>query len=224
MLHSIDTVKPRLFTLASIALFTLRGAVSIPAAIASSTQHGSTPTSDGAGSHRKGAELVGKPAPPFHLTHWLNSPSLEPADLKGKVLLVRWWTDSCPFCEATAPALRALDRKYRERGLVVAGIFHPKPSGDESLRRMRKAADRLGFDFPLALDAHWDALDRWWLKEHPRDWTSVSFIVDKRGVIRYVHPGGEYHEGPGIDDGADHAACRQAYLEIEKTIVRLLAE
>ena len=71
-----------------------------------------------------GEGRIGQAAPPFELKAWLNADPLEPADLKGNVLLVRWWTDTCPFCSTTAPVLRELNRKYRGRGLRVIGIFH----------------------------------------------------------------------------------------------------
>ena|SRR5438067_3451454 len=74
-----------------------------------------------------GAELIGKPAPPLRLKDWLNSKPLEISDLGGKVVLLRWWTEGCPFCAATAPALISLEETYGPSGLQVIGIFHPKP-------------------------------------------------------------------------------------------------
>jgi len=130
--------------------------------------------------------------------------------LRGKVVFIRWWTDGCSFCSASAPALRAFDQKYGERGLQVIGVFHPKPAGDGNLERVREAAGRLRFTFPIALDADWHALRRWWFDSGTRDWTSVSFLVDKRGIIRYIHPGGTIE--------------KQDYREIEQMIERLLAE
>src|SRR5260221_6841330 len=110
----------------------------------------------------RGDDRLGLAAPPFELKIWLHSPPLEMQALRGKVVLIRWWTEGCPFCVATAPALRELDRKYGNRGLQVIGIFHPKPAGDASVERMRLASERLGFTVPVALDAEWTALDRWW--------------------------------------------------------------
>jgi peroxiredoxin len=164
------------------------------------------------------------PAPLLGLRDWMNSGPLEPADLSGKVVLVRWFTDGCPFCEASAPSLREMDHEYRDRGLVVIGIFHPKPPGDPSVERMKTTARRFGFSFPVALDADWTALRRWWLDEESKGWTSVTFLVDRAGQIRYVHPGGEYHEGRGGDYWPDHESCHREYREIESTIVRLLNE
>src|SRR5437867_1940905 len=124
------------------------------------------------------SDRIGVAAPPLALENWINSEPLEIARLRGKVVLVRWWTDTCPFCAASAPALIEFDEKYRDRGLVTIGVFHPKPAGDWSVDRMRRAAARLGFRFPVALDAEWTALRRWWLDHHD-SWTSVSFLVDR---------------------------------------------
>jgi peroxiredoxin len=169
--------------------------------------------------HPDGQELVGKHAPDLRLSHWINSAPLEMADLKGKVVLVRWWTDTCELCAATAPALRKLQQEYGSRGLQVIGVFHPKPAGDWDLERMRRAADRYQFTFPVGFDGDWGALRRWWLTG-ARDYTSVSFLIDKQGVIRSVHPGGEYHEG----GGPGHESCDRDFRKLHALIARLLAE
>lgn len=173
-----------------------------------------------AGPH-EGQELVGKPAPRLELEHWINSPPLEITDLRGKVVLLRWWTDTCALCAATAPALRKLQTEFGPKGLQVVGIFHPKPAGDWNLDRVQRAVARFDFTFPVALDADWKALRRWWLDAAPREYTSVSFIVDKHGVIRFVHPGGEYNEGKCLPG---HEHCEEDFKSIEKTISELLAE
>ena len=168
----------------------------------------------------RGEDRLGVPAPPLGLQHWLNSPTLEMDALRGKVVLIRWWTDGCPYCAATAPALMHLDAKYSARGLRVIGIFHPKPAGDWSVERMRAASQQKGFTFPVALDGGWTALRRWWPDLEKRGWTSVSFVIDKKGFIRYVHPGGEFHEG----GEGDHARCDRDYKDVEQIIARLLKE
>ena len=170
----------------------------------------------------RGEDRLGLPAPRLGLQHWLHSAPLEMEALRGKVVLIRWWTEGCPFCAATAPALRQLERKYSARGLAVIGIFHPKPSGDWSVERMRLASERLGFTFPVALDADWTALNRWWPDPDKRGWTSVSFVVDKTGIIRYVHPGGEFHPARPGEEG--HARCDREYREVDQIIDRLLWE
>ena len=169
----------------------------------------------------EGQDRIGVAAPAFNLQHWVNSAPIEIGDLKGKVILVRWWTDTCDLCAATAPALHKLQDEYGNRGFQVVGIFHPKPAGDWSISRVQKAAARLNFAFPVALDGDWSTLKRWWLNGAERNYTSVSFIVDKHGVIRYVHPGGEFHESNGE---VGHAVCERDFRKIEKTVAELLAE
>jgi peroxiredoxin len=168
-----------------------------------------------------GQELIGRPAPALRLRHWLNSPPVEMTDLRGKVVLLRWWTQGCPFCEATAPALRKFQAEYDRRGLEVLGIYHPKPPGDWSMAKFEEATKEKNFNFPVALDADWSALKRWWLNQD-RDFTSVSFLVDRGGVIRYVHPGGEFHEG-NQGGTATHEACQRDYRAIEAKIVSELS-
>jgi len=170
----------------------------------------------------EGQDRIGVAAPDLKLKDWLNSPPLEINDLKGKVTLIRWWTDTCDLCAATAPALRKLQSEYGSQGFEVIGIFHPKPPGDWSVARMQRAAARFQFSFPVALDGDWSALKRWWLNGAERSATSVSFIVDKRGVIRHVHPGGEFHENS--EGNSNHAVCERDFKTIDKTVAKLLAE
>lgn len=175
----------------------------------------------GSAAAREGDELLGTRAPAFSLQHWVNSAPLEIGDLQGKVVLVRWFTDTCPFCAATAPALRKLQDEYGSSGFQVIGVFHPKPAGNWNPDRVQQAVARFAFTFPVAEDGDWSALKRWWLNSGSRQYTSVSFLIDKHGVIRYIHPGGEYHEG-NCTAGQEH--CQADFKMIEKTISDLLAE
>src|SRR5215469_12056317 len=103
--------------------------------------------------HADGSELIGHPAPTLQLKDWVNSTRLEMQDLTGKVVLLRWWTDTCDLCAATAPALRKLQAEFGDRGFTVIGIFHPKPPGDHDLERVGRAVAKYNFTFPVALDA-----------------------------------------------------------------------
>jgi peroxiredoxin len=148
-----------------------------------------------------GRELIGTVPGEWEATSWRNSPPLTLAGLRGRVVLARWWTAGCPYCEATAPALREFDRDYRERGLVVIGFYHHKDEGPLDEAVVDRTAARYGFVFPVAVDPEWRTLDRWWQpREKKRAATSVSFLLDKHGVVRHVHPGGEYAKGdPAYD-------------------------
>jgi peroxiredoxin len=175
----------------------------------------------GRAAQTEGAELIGEPAPPLSLRYWLNSEPLEISDLRGKVVLLRWWTEGCPFCAATAPALVSLEQRFGVRGLEVIGVFHPKPPGKWSMEKVRQAVAEKQFTFPVAIDPDWSALKRWWLTKQ-RDFTSVSFLLDQKGIIRYIHPGGEFHEGQqgGMPT---HEACNRDMHFIQNEITALLS-
>ena len=169
---------------------------------------------------REGDDLIGKRAPQLGLHDWINSAPLELTQLRGKVVLLRWWTEGCPYCQATAPALINLQKTFEDRGLQVIGIYHPKPPGKWSAESVRRAVVQKHFTFPVAIDGDWNALKRWWLFKD-RSFTSVSFLVDQNGFIQHVQPGGEYHEGrqggmPSHD--ACHRDLQAIRLEIEKLL------
>ena len=170
--------------------------------------------------HPDGSDLVGRAAPPLEIKQWLNSKPLDMSDLKGTVVLLRWWTQGCPFCEATAPALHKLHQQYESRGLRIVAVYHPKPPGTVDMTVVKRDMEKKQFTYPVAIDTDWSALKRWWLGQK-RDYTSVSFLVDRDGIIRYVHPGGEFHEG--TEGGLpQHESCNRDYRVIETEIVKLL--
>lgn len=172
-----------------------------------------------------GADRIGVPAPPFRFDAWLNSDAMSLEDLRGRVVLVRWWTDTCPFCASSAPALRTLHEQYSPKGLTVIGVFHPKARRDDplDLPRVQRVVDQREFEFPIAVDWDWrnGTLKDWWLTGPDRPATSVTFLVDKQGVIQFVHPGMEYHDESGP---SDHAMCVNDMRAIRTEIERLLAE
>jgi peroxiredoxin len=159
----------------------------------------------------EGSDLVGKPAPEWNVGDWIGSPPLTLASLRGKVVLVRWFTSTdCPYCTATAPALNQLHHDFGARGLVVVGMYHHKRPEPLDVAKVRGWARDYGFEFPVAVDRDWRTLRRWWLDGHQRDFTSVSFLIDQRGVIRYVHPGGALALGS------------PEYASVRRTIEQLL--
>jgi thiol-disulfide isomerase/thioredoxin len=168
-----------------------------------------------------GAELIGTKAPGWEIGVWLNTKPLHLEDLRGKVVLVRWWTDTCPYCYRSAPSLNEFHTRYEDRGLMVIGIYHPKPLGRPiTTSEVREAADERGFDFAIGIDRDWSVLQRWWLDGEPRSATSVSFLIDRRGVIRHVHSGPAYHrEVVNGDEGP-----RRDFFELDRTIEKLLAD
>jgi peroxiredoxin len=144
-----------------------------------------------------GSELIGTPAPEWQNEQWLNSKPLKLSELKGNVVLLRFFMDStCPMCTASAPYLNEFHQKYSNRGLVVIGMYTPKPVPRQTpIETVKSYVKTYGFQFPVALDTDWATLQKVWLKRVPNaDYTSVSFLIDKKGIIRYIHPGGAYSE------------------------------
>lgn len=138
----------------------------------------------------EGAELIGTRPPDWSVGDWIGSPPLTLAALRGKVVLIRWFTDGeCPYCAATAPALNQLHHEFATRGLMVIGIYHHKRSEPLDMQAVRGWVHDYGFEFPVAVDRDWRTLNRWWLN-HQRNFTSVSFLLDSEGFIRRIHPGG----------------------------------
>jgi peroxiredoxin len=158
-------------------------------------------------------DVVGHPAPAWDVGPWFNSAPLALADLRGKVVLVRWFmSPSCPMCSASAPALVELDRRYRAHGLAVIGMYHHKDDDPLDPEKVRGYVAHFGFTFPVAIDPDWRTAKHWWLDRHNREYTSVSFLLDRAGVIRHVHLGGKLAPGS------------PAYAIVEERIKALLAE
>jgi thiol-disulfide isomerase/thioredoxin len=197
----------------AFACLLIAGIASLPASLAAASDP-DDPDS--------GAELIGTPAPEWAFTRWVRGSRESVAQLRGKVVLVRWWTTGCHFCESTLPVIENLRTAHEKDGLVVLGVFHPKPEPrDETDSSIVAAAEKRGFHGPLAFDRDWKTLGRYWLDGHDeRNWTSVSFLIGRDGTIRWVHGGGEYHAST---DPA-HQRCDLQFHELEQALAAALAE
>ena len=161
----------------------------------------------------EGSDLLGVRFDKWEVGDWINSEPLTPDSLRGKVVLVRWWTaPTCQFCEASAPALNEFSHRYRDRGLVVLGLYHHKSETPLTVSHVKEQARKLGFTFPVAIDPQWTTLRRWWLDKHDRGWTSITLLLDRQGIIRHVHPGGAFFKG------------EKGYEMLQAKIESLLAE
>src|SRR5688572_31993652 len=117
-------------------------------------------------------------------TAWLNSEPLEPAGLRGKVVLVDFWTLTCINWLRTVPYVRAWSQAYRDDGLVVVGVHTPEFSFEQEANRVRLAVAMLGIDYPVAIDNEykiWSAFDNHF-------WPALYF-VGADGVVRDAHFG-----------------------------------
>jgi thiol-disulfide isomerase/thioredoxin len=134
-------------------------------------------------------------------TQWLNSQPLTPSGLRGKVVLVDFWTFTCINWLRTLPYVRAWDRKYRDLGLVVIGAHTPEFPFEGDIDNVRWAAKEMDVSYPIAVDTKYAV----WRAFNNNYWPA-AYIADAQGRIRY------HHFGEG------------SYGEIEKVLQRLLGE
>jgi peroxiredoxin len=142
-----------------------------------------------------GNNLIGSQAPQWTNQQWLNSPPLTLSQLKGRVVLLRFFMESsCPMCRASAPYLNEFYSAYKDDGLVVIGMYTPKPYPQKTaVETVERFVKDYGFQFPVAVDDDWATLKKFWLNHVPdADFTSVSFLIDRKGRIQYIHQGGAY--------------------------------
>jgi cytochrome c biogenesis protein CcdA/thiol-disulfide isomerase/thioredoxin len=125
---------------------------------------------------------------------WLNSPPLDAQALKGKVVLVDFWTYSCINCLRTLPYVKAWAEKYRDQGLVVIGVHAPEFAFERNVGNVTKAMKDLGINYPVAIDNDfkiWRAFNNEYWPAH--------YFADAQGRIRYHHFGeGEYAESERV--------------------------
>ena len=123
-------------------------------------------------------------------TQWLNSPALSVESLRGKVVLVDFWTYSCINCLRTLPYLKAWDAKYRSQGLVIVGVHAPEFAFEKDIKNVEQAVRELGVTYPVAIDneyAIWNAYQNQYWPAH--------YLIDAQGRIRDQHFGeGAYQE------------------------------
>jgi cytochrome c biogenesis protein CcdA/thiol-disulfide isomerase/thioredoxin len=123
-------------------------------------------------------------------TDWINSPPLTADQLKGKVVLVDFWTYSCINCLRTLPYVRAWADKYKDSGLVVIGVHTPEFPFEKDLSNVQKAVHDFGITYPVAMDNNnkiWNAFSNQYWPAH--------YFIDATGKVRYHHFGeGNYDE------------------------------
>ncbi|TDN63260.1 cytochrome c biogenesis protein DipZ [Paraburkholderia sp. BL10I2N1] len=115
---------------------------------------------------------------------WLNSPPLTAQGLRGKVVLVNFWTYSCINCLRTLPYVEAWAQKYKDQGLVVIGVHAPEFAFERDIENVKKATHDLGIDYPVAIDNNYAI----WRTLNNQYWPA-QYLVDARGQIRYHHFG-----------------------------------
>ncbi|HEY7531615.1 MAG TPA: redoxin domain-containing protein [Nitrospiraceae bacterium] len=144
---------------------------------------------------------VGTKAPEILNETWLNSAPLQLKDLRGKVVMVEFWTFGCYNCRNVEPYIKAWHKKYADQGFQVIGVHSPEFSYEHDLARVKKYLLEHDIPFPVPIDNDFST----WNRYANRYWPAM-YLIDKKGIIRYVRVG----EG--------------AYQETELQIQSLLAE
>lgn len=139
---------------------------------------------------------LGDRPPEWRVSDWFNSKPLKLKELRGDVVLVRWWTGPhCRFCIASSHTLNEFHDEFDKEGLRIVAFYHHKSQEPLSKEKVALNIESLGFRFPVAIDHKWRTLTDWWFDGGVRHFTSVTFLLDRKGVIRHIHPGGQYVKG-----------------------------
>jgi thiol-disulfide isomerase/thioredoxin len=132
---------------------------------------------------------------------WLNSEALTLKGLRGRVVLVDFWTFGCYNCRNTLPSVKSWDARYREKGLTIIGVHTPELDSEREIENVRREVSALGIRYPVMTDNDYAT----WKAYNVEAWPTM-FLIDKKGQVRWMHIG----EG--------------AYDEAEQTLQKLLAE
>lgn len=155
----------------------------------------------GGGDEQMVDEMKPPVAPEIGNGTWINSDPLTLKSLRGRVVIVDFWTFGCYNCRNTLPSVKSWDARYRDKGLTIIGVHTPELDIERDVNVVRREIAKLGIRYPVVTDndnATWNAykVDAW----------PTWFVIDKQGRVRWMHVG----EG--------------AYEETEQLIKKLLAE
>lgn len=128
-------------------------------------------------------ELIG-------ITGWVNTDPFDLKQLRGKVVLIDFWTYSCINCIRTFPYLKDWDAKYKDKGLVIVGVHTPEFEFEKNNQNVKEATERFELHYPIAIDSNYKT----WQNYNNRFWPA-HYLVDQEGIVRSFHFGeGSYQE------------------------------
>jgi thiol-disulfide isomerase/thioredoxin len=129
-------------------------------------------------------------APDFAAGTWINSDPLKLADLRGRVVVVDFWTFACDNCRNTLPALKRFNDTYAAKGLTLVGVHAPELNFEREIANVRREVGSLGIRYAVVTDNNYAT----WSAYSVEAWPTI-FILDKRGRVRYKHVGEGDYEG-----------------------------
>lgn len=127
---------------------------------------------------------VGIPAPEIADTVWLNSEPKRMADLRGKVVMVEFWTFGCYNCRNVEPYVKAWHKKYADQGLVIIGVHSPEFSFERDIENVKRHLRENDIRYAVPIDNDFST----WNRFGNRYWHAM-YLIDKQGVIRYTRIG-----------------------------------
>lgn len=140
-------------------------------------------------------------APELASGNWINSEPLKLKDLRGRVVLIEFWTFGCYNCRNTLPFVKGWNDRYRDKGLTIIGVHSPEFDEERQVENLRHQVSSLGITYPVVTDNDYQT----WKAYNVEAWPTV-FLLDKQGRVRWMHVG----EG--------------SYDKTERLIQELLAE
>ena len=137
---------------------------------------------------------VGAWAPEITSETWINSKPLRAADLRGKVVLVEFWTFGCQNCRNVEPHIKQWHSAYGDKGMVVVGVHSPEFKHEADIGSVRRYIGQNGIRYAVAIDNDFTN----WNHYGNRYWPAV-YLIDRKGIIRHVKIGeGEYERTEGL--------------------------
>ena len=133
-------------------------------------------------------------------TKWLNGGPLTPDVLKGKVVLVEFWTFECINCLNALPYVKALYAKYKDRGFTIVGVHTPELPAERVVSNVQQQVRDLGITFPVVIDNDYKIWNAWGNEYWP-----ALYVVDAHGRVRY------HHFGEGAYDEEDRVVQKLLY-------------
>jgi thiol-disulfide isomerase/thioredoxin len=129
-------------------------------------------------------------APDLVSGNWINSEPLKLKELRGRVVLIEFWTFGCYNCRNTLPFIKGWHDRYRDQGLTVIGVHSPEFDEEREVEKVRSEVGSLGIHYPVVTDNDYATWNAYSVEAWP-----TMFLLDKQGRIRWKHVGeGDYDE------------------------------
>lgn len=164
--------------------------------------------------------MAGRKAPEWELTEWANSRPLLLDQLRGQVVVVRFWNDDSPDCEKSMTALAQLANSFRGQPVKFVGIYHSSTTLPETKWETAVAqARQWEVSFPIAYDRRQRTLNDWWRRHVDHMPPFPTFVIGADGRIAHLHPGPVYFP---TDDPLDKL-CNEDFLALRGAIQQALS-